>query len=117
MKYRTLAVLAFAGALGFSGAAFAEVNININIDTVPRIIAAKPQPQKLPPKVAQPKRPEMPQVKSRDMRDMKRPPEPPKVSRDKKPPMKDKKPPMKDNRMPQPPKPHSRDKRPPEFRK
>ena len=111
MKYRTLAVLALTGTLGFSGAAFAGVNISINIDTLPRVVAAKHQPQKLPPRGEQPKRPEMPPMRSRDMRDMKRPPEPPKgMSRDKKPP-------MKNNRMPTPHKPNSRDKRPPEFRK
>ena len=111
MKYKALAVLAAAGALSFSGAAFAGVNISAKADSPAPNIAASPAAKKLPPKFEQGQRPEMPPMRSRDIRNMKRPPEPPKgMSRDKRPPMK------RDNNMP-PPKAHSRDKRPPEFRK
>ena len=111
MKYKALAVLAAAGALSFSGAAFAEVNISVKVDSPAAKIAAQPAAKKLPPNFEQGKRPEMPPMRSRDLKGTKRPPEPPKgISRDRKPP-------MKDNRMPPPPSAHSRDKRPPEFRK
>ena len=111
MKYKALAVLAFAGVLGISGAAFAGANVHRKIDEHPRIAEAKPQPHKLPPRIEKGQRPEMPPMRSRDMHDMKRPPMPPKgLSRDREPP-------MKDNNMPPPPKAHSRDKRPPERRK
>ena len=110
MKYKALAVLAAAGALSFSGAAFAGVNISTKVDSHAPKIAASPAAKKLPPKFEQGQRPEMPPMRSRDIRNTKRPPEPPQgMSRDKRPP-------VRDNNMP-PPKAHSRDKRPPEFRK
>lgn len=114
MKYKALAVLAVAGAVGFSGAAFAGVNISVKVDSPAVKVAVQTQTKKLPPKFEQGKRPEMPPMRSRDMRNRERPPRPPKgMSRDKRPPRDgDRKPPM-------PPRSHDRrpDKRPPEFRK
>ena len=116
MKYKALAVLAVAGVVGFSGAAFAGVNISVKVDSPAPKIAAQPTAKKLPPKFEQGERPEMPPMRSRDNN---MPPPPGAHSRDKRPPeLKGKMPPMKrDNNMPPPPGAHSKDKRPPERRK
>ena len=101
MKRKVLAGLVAAGVLGITGAAFADVCINVDIDTLPKYAAnteSKPQPP--------------------EFKEGERPPMPPKDGKsfDKKPPKFDgKKPPMSgDRRMPPPPKgERSGDKKPP----
>ena len=116
MKHKVLAGLVVAGVLGISGAAFAGAVPTVKAAVPPRVVvqershtvAQRPQP----PKFEQGQRPPMPPEMSRDHRRM-----PPPRSFDRRPPD-GKRPPMsRDNRMPPPPGAHSRDKRPPEFRK
>ena len=76
MKYKTLAVLAAAGVLGISGAAFAGVNVNINIDDMPKLAAKTQSKPQLPPKMEN-----MPPMS----RDNRMPPPPGAHSRDKRP--------------------------------
>ncbi len=112
MKYKALAVLAAAGVLGISGAAFAGVNASAKFEEMPKLSAKHHDP-----KIAQAKRPTMPPMS----RDHRMPPPPEAHSRDKRPPElrdREKMPPMsRDNRMPPPPEAHSRDKRPPELKR
>ena len=114
MKHKVLAGLVVAGVLGISGAAFASTAPTVKT-AVPQTVAAKKQP----PQFKQGQRPKMPPLMSRDRDGQQRPPMPPKGGRsfDRRQPD-GKRPPMsRDNRMPPPPGAHSRDKRPPEFRK
>jgi len=101
MKNKVLAVLTFAGVLGVTGAALADVNINVDIEGTKFRPIAKTQTQRPPepPEGFNGKRPPM----SRDING--RPPMPPKDG---------KRPPMSGDRQP-PPKPRSDDRRPPEF--
>ena len=105
MKRKVLAVLTAAGVLGVTGAAFADLNINVNIDeTKFRPIAqANTQRPEPPQKINGQRPPEPPAMNSRDMKG--RPPEPPKNG---------KRPPMSGDRQP-PPKPRSGDRMPPDF--
>ncbi len=106
MKRKILAGLVFAGVLGISGAAFADLNVNINVGEQKYRPIAKAQTNN--------KRPPEPPKMSKDIRgnDQNRPPEPP-DGKMKRPPMSgDKK--FDDNKRP--PKPRSDDRRPPEFR-
>ena len=105
MKRKVLAVLTVAGVLGVTGAAFADLNIKIDVDAVKfrPIAQAKTQPQRPPEPPKDEFKGQRPPM-SRDMRG--NPPEPPKG---------DKRPPMSGDRQP-PPKPRSGDRRPPEFR-
>ena len=100
MKRKVVAVLVATGVLGIAGTALADVNINVNVDNLPKY-AANTQ-----------SRPQPPEFKNGE-----RPPMPPKDGRsfDKRPPEFDgKKPPMSgDRRMPPPDGAHSGDKRPP----
>ena len=88
MKRKVLAGLIFSGVLGISGSAFADININVNVDAPKFRPIAKVQTNQQRP-------PEPPDGK------MKRPP----MSGDKR---------FDDNKRP--PKPRSDDRRPPEFR-
>ena len=104
MKRKFLAVLTVVGVLGVSGAAFADININIGVDAQKYRPIAKVQTNKQLP-------PEHPKM-SRDMRgnDQNRPPEPP-DGKMKRPPMSGDK---KFDNMKRPPDmpPHSGDRRP-----
>lgn len=102
MKRKVLAGLVVAGVLGISGAAFASVNINVDIDTLPKV-AAKTKSRRELPEFKHGERPKMPRH-----------------SFDRRPPEFDgSRPPMsRDNRMPPHHKgAHSGDKRPPKPRK
>ncbi len=103
MKRKFLAVLTVAGVLGVSGAAFAGVNIKIDVDGVKfrPIAQAKTQPQRPPEPPQEFQKGQRPPM-SRDMKG--RPPEPPKDG---------KRPPMSGDKRP--PKPRSDDRRPPDF--
>ena len=76
MKYKTLAVLAAAGVLGISGAAFAGVNVSINVEGLPKLAAKTQSKPQLPPKMEK-----MPPMS----RDNRMPPPPGAHSRDKRP--------------------------------
>ena len=102
---KTLAVLAVAGVLGLAGTALADVNINVNIDDLPKFAArTQTQTPQLPPKMDNQNRPPMP-PKGQFSND-KRPPMPPKgqFSGDKRPPMPPKGAHSPDKRPPMPPK-------------
>ena len=100
MKHKVLAGLVAAGVLGIAGTALADVNINVNIDNLPKY-AANTQSRPQPPEFKKGERPQMPSQSERSF--------------DRKPPEFDgKKPPMSgDRRMPPPDGAHSPDKRPP----
>ena len=51
MKCKTLAVLAAAGVLGISGAAFAGVDASIKVDDMPKLAAKTQSKPQLPPKM------------------------------------------------------------------
>lgn len=103
MKKKLLTGLIFAGVLSVSGAAFADLNVNVIFDS-PRYVSAITTQKPTPPDFQKGKRPEMPPKMSRDFNSKTKPP---KMSDGKRPPM------SMDKKMP--PKPHSGDRRPPEF--
>ena len=108
MKRKVLTVLTLAGVLGVTSAAFADLNIKIDVDSVKFKPIAKSQTQE-PPEPRNLPNGQRPSEPPREFRSGdKRPPEPPKG---------DKRPPMSGDRRPdkRPPRPGSDDRRPPEF--
>ena len=97
MKRKVLAVLTVAGVLGVTSAALADININVDLDSVEFRPVAKTRTQEPP--------------EPRNLPNGQRPPEPPEFRSG------DKRPPMSGDRRPnkRPPKPRSDDRRPPEF--
>ena len=111
MKQKFLAVLTVVGVLGVSSAAFADFNVNVDIDNTEYRPIAKtqnqsqrpPEPRNLP----NGERPPAPPTMSRDIKGQ--PPMPPKGDKN------GKQPPMSGDRRP--PRPRSDDRRPPEMPK